>query len=120
MCVTVITLPVSPQSVFIAAHSVSAPEGQRNSGNVDSDEDEQDVIPIFTDVNEGSGIEGSPGVIEENEEAAKCDIVKSPLPQPTAELVQLLYTRLTDIVANIADYPPAHDYVRSVSNPSIQ
>ena len=82
--------------------------GQRDSGTVDS-EDEQDIIPDFTDESE---MEGSPGETDENEGVAECSVVESSLPRPTVELVQLLYVRLCDIAANIADSPPAHHYVR--------
>ena len=92
------------------AHSQSAPEiqtGSESCGDINS-EDEQEVIPIFTDSNEDNVVEGSPDVM------AGYSLVELALPQPTSELIQLLCIRLNDIVANIADYPPAQHYVRSV------
>ena len=86
--------------------------GDKNSG-VGDYEDEQEVIPIFTTDNDENEPEGSPSNIDTNEVEIGSGLVGLTLPQPSPELVQLLYMRLSDIVANIADYPPAQHYIRS-------
>ena len=82
-----------------------------NSGDADY-EDEQDVIPIFTTDNDETEAEGSPVNTDSNEVETGSGLVQLTLPQPSAELIQLLYIRLSDIVANVADYPPAQLYIR--------
>ena len=84
---------------------------QRDSGNHGDDTDEEDIDILLEDHNE----EGNPPETDEKEVVTGCALVKLTLPKPTAQLVQLLYFRLHDIVSNSADYPPAQHYVRSVA-----
>lgn len=102
------------QNTFSVVHSKSAPEIQSNGGNHgdNSDDDEEELL-LFEEQDEENG-EGSPLETDEPEDVGRCELVKLALPKATAELVQLLYIRLDDIVANVADYPPAHHYVKSV------
>lgn len=93
------------------SRSVS-PEIRGDTGDVDSEE-EQDVIPVYTEDNDDNEAEGSPGNIDGNEAESGSGLVELTLPQPTTELIQLLYIRLINIVANVADYPPAQHYIRS-------
>ncbi|CAI8000495.1 Myotubularin-related protein 1 [Geodia barretti] len=105
---------VAVQSRQAIAHSQSARFMQTEGGNSgDADyEDEQDVIPIFTTDNDETEAEGSPVNTDSNEVETGSGLVQLTLPQPSAELIQLLYIRLSDIVANVADYPPAQLYIR--------
>lgn len=92
-------------------HSRSAPAIHRDrgsssirergySGDAGDSEDEPDVIPTLS--------------TEAESPALEVTLVKSALPKPTAEIIQMLLIRLNDIVANIADYPPALHFVRLV------
>jgi hypothetical protein len=102
---------VAVQSRQAIAHSQSALVMQTEGGNPgDADyEDEQDVITTDNDETEA---EGSPVNTDSNEVETGSGLVQLTLPQPSAELIQLLYIRLSDIVANVADYPPAQLYIR--------
>ena len=81
-----------------------------NPGDADY-EDEQNVITTDNDETEA---EGSPVNTDSNEVETGSGLVQLTLPQPSAELIQLLYIRLSDIVANVADYPPAQLYIRYI------
>ena len=88
---------------------------QRDCGNHGDDvcTDVEDLIGdiLLDDRNE----EGNPPETDEKEVITGSGLVKLTLPKPTAQLVQMLYFRLHDIVSNIADHPPAKHYVRLVA-----
>ena len=90
-------------------HSKSAPI-IKDVGNHGDDSDEEDMMELIEDA-AGDNEEGNP-LETEDPEAVDNALVKLTLPKATVELVQILYFRLDDIVANIADYPPAHHYVK--------
>lgn len=91
-------------------HSKSAPIIKEDVGNHGDDSDEEDMMELIEDA-AGDNEEGNP-LETEDQEAVDNALVKLTLPKATVELVQILYFRLDDIVANIADYPPAHHYVK--------
>lgn len=63
-------------------------------------------------IEDGTGDNEEENPLEADEHEVISGLVKLTLPKPTVELVQILYFRLDDIVANIADYPPAYHYVK--------
>lgn len=101
----------SLQSTFSVRHSKSAPISKEDGGNHGDDSDDEDMMEdILIEDAAGDNEEGSP--LETDEQEVVDGLVKLTLPKATVELVQILYFRLDDIVANIADYPPAHHYVK--------
>ena len=67
---------------------------------------------ILFEEHSGENEEGNPLETDEHEATDEGGLVPLTLPKPTAELVQILYFRLDDIVVNVADYPPAQHYVK--------
>ena len=66
---------------------------------------------LFEDPNEDND-EGLTLEAEGPDDIEGHGLVRLTPPKPTAELVQTLHFRLEDIVANVADYPPAQHYVK--------
>lgn len=104
-----ITRGLPHQNTFSVGHSKSAPIIKEDGGNHGDDSDDEDMMELIEDAS-GDNEEGNP--LETEDQEAVDGLVKLTLPKATVELVQILYFRLDDIVANIADYPPAHHYVK--------